>query len=145
MWSIRSRTSSGTAVTSRSLLAEVDHRTDFDRTVPRTWNLRRNLDGVVQVTRVDEVEPAELLLRFCVRPVGRGDFPIADADRGCSLRRLQRFAALVVPALLDPLGEGEVFAEDGVGLLLRHRFPRFFVFVDEAEVAHDRVLRGVLR
>src|SRR5688572_12594704 len=81
-----------------SALAEFLNRPDLDRSDPRRGDLGRNLDGVVEVLRIDEVIAAKLLLRFGEGAVGARDLAIADPHGGGRLGRLERLAADVVPA-----------------------------------------------
>src|ERR1700732_965129 len=53
-------------------------RPDLNGACPCRGNARGHLDGLIQVFCVDEVEPAELFLRFCKRAVGGGDSILPD-------------------------------------------------------------------
>ena len=81
---------------------ELHDRPNLDRAGPRRRNASGDLDGFVQVLRVDQVVTSELFLGLGKRAVGGGDFALPDANRRGGLRRLQRVAADVLAALLDP-------------------------------------------
>jgi hypothetical protein len=61
------------------------HATHFGRR-----DLRGDLDGLVEVTRLDQIEACELLFRLGERAVGHGQASVAHAHRGCRGDRLQR-------------------------------------------------------
>src|SRR5262249_643785 len=102
----------------------------------RGRNPRGDLDGVVQVARLDQVVAAELLFRLRERPVGGRRLPVAHAHRRRGRRRLERVAAQIVTALLDALGEGVVLAHHLLHLGLGRAFPELLVAVDQAQVFH---------
>ena len=90
----------------------VHDRAHLDGAVGRRRNARRDLNGVVQILRFDEVVAAELFLGFGEGAIRRGHLAIAHAHCGGALGRLQRFAAEQVSAPLDVLGELPVRLED---------------------------------
>jgi hypothetical protein len=62
-------------------LGELPDRSDLDTPQTRRRDSRGHLDGLVQIPGLDEREPAQLLLRFGERPVGRGDLAAAGPAR----------------------------------------------------------------
>src|SRR5437016_1403095 len=52
---------------------EVDHRTDLDRAGPSGWDFGRDLNGVVQILRLDQIKAAQLFLGFGKRPISGRD------------------------------------------------------------------------
>ncbi len=53
------------------LIAEVDDRPDLDRALLRTGDARRIVDGLVEIGRLHDIEPAEDLLGLGERSIGR--------------------------------------------------------------------------
>src|SRR5687768_15831644 len=115
------------------LFRELDDRPDLDAADAGRRNLRGDLDGIVEVARLDEIIPAELFLRLGEGPIGRRELAVPDADRRCGRNGLQRLASDVVAALLDAVGEREILAHEGITLALRHRFDLLLVVVDQAQ------------
>src|SRR5689334_15655246 len=115
------------------LSRNVSNRTDLDGAVLCARDSRRDLNGIVEVLRLDEIEAAELFLRFRERSVGRGDLAIANSNGGRGLRGLERFAAEPVAALSGVVGELHVLAAHGIELFLREVRALGFLVVDEAE------------
>src|SRR5690606_4809238 len=90
----------------------------------------RDLRGLVEVLRLDEVVAAELR-RW-------SDLAAAHADRGGRGGGLQRVAGAVVARRLDLAGELHVLAERLVALVLGQRAPGVLVLVDDQQVLHAR-------
>src|SRR5690348_16875285 len=102
-------------------LVELHDRANLDRPEFRRWNARGHLNRVVEILGVYQIVAAELLFRLGEWSIRRGDFAVANTQRGRSRRGLEGVAAEVMAAVLDALGEGTVFGHDGVRLVLRHR------------------------
>src|SRR5918999_1775668 len=110
---------STSSCTLRLLAVELPDRPHLDAPGTRPRNPRRQLDGVVQIPRLDQVEAAELLLRFGERAVGRRDLRVPAADGRRGVRGLETFTGEVVAAPPDPLGKGHVLAHQALQLVLR--------------------------
>src|SRR5262249_18362357 len=63
---------------------QLDHRPDFNRTPPRSRDPRGNVHRFVEILRLNQVVPAELLPRFRERTVGHQTFPVSHPDAGRS-------------------------------------------------------------
>src|SRR5262245_64388679 len=90
------------------LVAEHHDRPNLYRPRLRAGNSCGDLEGIVEIRRLEQVVPAELLLRLGEWPVGRRDLSVADTHGRGRVRRLQRIPAEHVSALLDLLREGEI-------------------------------------
>src|SRR5258708_5324594 len=109
----------------------------FDRARLCRGNAPRNLDGVVQVFRLDQVVSAELLLRFGVGAIGGRDFSVPRPHSGGSLGWLELVRSYELAALLESLGERSVVSHVLILHVLRERGPRFLVVVNKAKVFHS--------
>src|SRR5262249_35034755 len=66
------------------------HRPHLDRPAePRSGKTGCEVEGLVEVVRLDEEEAAEDLLRVGERAIGGERLPVLDADGGRALRRVQ--------------------------------------------------------
>src|SRR3974377_2458485 len=79
-------------------LADRTYRADLDAADLRRRNLRGELDGLVEVARLDQIEPGELLLRLGERSVGHGQASIAATDGGRRRDGLEGFRGDALPA-----------------------------------------------
>src|SRR5207244_2407037 len=104
------------------------------RAMLRAWDLRSELDSVIEVGRVDHVEPAQRFLRLGKRTVGRDGLAVADSDCRRCRGRAERFAGLVDAAITDLPRERVVRGELGPrGVPGRLEL---FLRVDQQQVAH---------
>src|SRR6187455_2541376 len=77
---------------------QLAYRPHFDAAELRRRNPRRDLDGFVEIARVDEIEARELLLGFGERPVGHAELAIAHAHGGGGMYGVERLCGDEVPA-----------------------------------------------
>ena len=117
---------------------ELPDRADLDRAVLRRRDLRRGLDRLVEVARLDQVEAAERLLRLGERPVGRDGLAVDDADGRRGRGRGQGLAGLEQAARLDVRGERGVGGMRGGRDVVGRRLVEFLA-VDQEQVAHRPV------
>ena len=99
---------------------------------PRCRNARRECDRVVEIVGLEQVQPAEHLLRLGERPVGRQRLAVAHANRRRHVRRLQ----LVAAEDAGGLGEREVLLVDRRVLVVGPALPLGVAAVDEQCVLH---------
>src|SRR5215208_6401087 len=93
---------------------ELAHWPDLDAAFAGRRDLRRRLDRLVEVPRLDQIEAGKLLFRFGERPVGHRYPAVADPQRcggGDRLQRLRRdedaaLAQAVAACLTLPVGDG---------------------------------------
>src|SRR5580704_16189452 len=90
------------------LRSELHDGANLNRPNSSSGNASGDLNGLVQVLRVNQVVTTKLFLGFGERTVGGGNFPLPDANRCGGLGRLQRIAANVLAAFLDVLGKCSV-------------------------------------
>ena len=57
-------------------------RSHFDAAEPDRGNLRGQLDGLVQILRLDQKEAADLFVGFGVWPIGNGDLAVSNTNNG---------------------------------------------------------------
>src|SRR5262245_57329112 len=102
---------------------------DFDAAFACRRNFRRHLDRVVQVSRLDQVEAGQLLLRLRERAVGDRHLAVADAHcrrRLDRLERLRRHQDSAVPQSRPA----------GGALAVRHGVQLLWLEVDQAQILH---------
>src|SRR5688572_5410043 len=109
--------------------ADRPHRPHLDTAHRRRGNLRGELDGLVQVARLDEIEPGETFLGLGKRPVGHRQLAVPYAHGGGGGDRLQRLGGDAVAARADPGVELHAMA-------VVHRLDSLLLAVDQAEVLH---------
>src|SRR5262249_3970603 len=102
---------------------------------PSGRDARRDLEGRVEIVRLDEDEAAEVLFRIHERPIREKRLSVLDAHGGRGLDRLQLLASDHTGRLTD----GAVVADDRV-LFVRGQ-PRELIGV---RVDLEQVLHGVL-
>src|SRR5439155_19862538 len=78
-------------------------RPHLDAPQARGRDLRGYLDGVVQIPGLDQIEPAQLLLRLGEGPVRGERLAVLDPDGGSRLSGLEGIRGNVVPALPENL------------------------------------------
>src|SRR5438093_4446649 len=93
-------------------------------------DLRGHPDGVVQILGLEQIEPAQLLLRFGERPGGGERFAVPDPDRRSRLNRLKGIRGYVVPALPEHLVIVQRLVNAGVPLALRQSVQLLLLYVD---------------
>src|SRR5439155_4005216 len=101
------------------------------------WVLRHQLDGVVQVSRFEHEDPAQLLFRLGIRAIGDEHLAVLPSQCGGIPRGLERFAANKVTVLSKQIFVGEALIYEGVQLAFGHRLPVLFVKVSKADVFHS--------
>jgi hypothetical protein len=74
-----------------------------------------DLDGLLQAAALDDVEPADRLLRLGERTVGDDCLPVADTDGACVARRSQLVAADPDAPRLEVVQPAEKLFVSGVG------------------------------
>src|SRR6266571_7797924 len=109
---------------------------DLDGAQRRRRDLGRPPDGLVEVLAVQQVEPAELLLRLGEGAVGGERLPVPDPNgrrRAAGLEGLTapEHAGLVHLAVVGGVGLHDLFV-----LLRAHGGPLLFVVVDQEHVPH---------
>ena len=92
----------------RLRLVSLHDRPHLHTPEPHRWKLRGHLNGLIQVSGVDEKESAKLLLRFGKRAVGRGEFAVPDSDRGRHLDWFERFRHNEMTIVVEGFAVGEV-------------------------------------
>src|SRR5258706_7366556 len=117
-------------------LGQVVGRTNLPRPLLHARMLGHQLDGMVQVPRLQNEYPAELLFRLGIRAVGDRDFPVVEPQGGGAPRALERFAAGKVTVLFKQIVVGEALVHHGVQLVFGHRLPNLLVDVSQADVFH---------
>src|SRR5215470_19615970 len=108
----------------------VHDRPHLDRAVFRPGHAGAEVVGLVQVFRLDDVVPAELLVRLGEGAVRRERFSVLDPDRRGARGRGERIAGAVVAALLDRVAVGHVLTVDLAPLLFAHPGPLGLLAVD---------------
>src|SRR2546422_144313 len=131
------------AVASRLRPVDIHHGPHLNAPVPRPRIRRSHLNGLVEISGLDQVVAAELFLGLGEGPVGRRELAISYADRGGGLGRLQPVRPDVVTALLDVIGELHVLTHPLVRVGLRPLRPLGLVRVDQAQVLHSSLRIGV--
>src|SRR6267378_7780718 len=73
--------------------AQIRNRPYLNRpkSILKAWLLRDKLNGMIEVSRLKDVNAAELFLGFQIRAVGRRDFAVFPVQRHSGLRRLKRY------------------------------------------------------
>src|SRR5687768_9874294 len=113
------------------LHVELHHGPNFDRAVLRSRDLRCKLERLIEILAVEEIEPAQLLLRLSEGTVGRHRLSVPDAHRGRRADELESLAPEVNSQVLHLLGEREVSAEVLLPALRRPARLGLFVPVDQ--------------
>ena len=86
--------------------AEFAHGTNFDTAIFRRRNPRGNIQGLVEIFRVDQIEACQQLFRLGKWAVIKRDLPIAHANRRRRVHRMKRFGGNQAPAFRQPAGKG---------------------------------------
>src|SRR6266571_2328004 len=115
-------------------------RPHLDAPQARGRDLRGYLDGVVQIPGLDQIEPAQLLLRLGEGPVRGERLAVLDPDGRSRLNGLEGIRGNVVPALPENLVIVQRLVNAGVHLVLRQGVPVVLVYVDQAQVLHGFLL-----
>src|SRR5262249_43063743 len=111
------------------LWLQLANRPDLDRALAGRRNLRRDLNGLVQIRCLDQIEPRELLFGLGERAIGHEQLTITDSDRGCGLDGLQRLGCDEKPALAESVATGGAFA-------VVNRVKLLSFEIDETDVFH---------
>ena len=115
---------------------DMHNGSNLDRAISRGRDSGRDTDRFVQIGDVDQIEPAELLLRFGERAIGRHQLAVPDPNGCRRAGRLQRVTDDVLPGRLDVLGEGHIFGDFCFAFLTPGLAVAVFVVVDEEEILH---------
>src|SRR3989442_15640728 len=88
---------------SRLLLIEFPDRAHLDTSYARRWKLRGHLDGLVEVSGVDEKKSANLLLRLGKGTVGHRHLAVPGPQGHGNLDWLDRSHSMLRPSLSGEL------------------------------------------
>src|SRR5262249_45885808 len=109
---------------------QLTDRTHLHAALARRRDLRGDLNGIVEIPRLDEVEAGQLLLGFRKRSVGDRHSAVPHANRRRRFDRLQRLGGeerTVAPQLLAA----------GKALCVLNR-PQLLLFqINEAQILHE--------
>src|SRR5688572_29040375 len=98
--------------------------------------LRHQRHGMLHIRRLQDEDPADMLLRLGEGTIAGGD-PAALHAKGDGLRRaLEGLASEEVPAPAKLIVVGEALLHRGLPFSLGHRFPGPFVEVPQADELH---------
>src|SRR5580765_3852718 len=117
-------------------LRQLPERPYLDATQARRRNPGSEEDGLIQVPRADEEEPAHLLLRLAEGTVGGVHLATPDAHGGGRVNGLEAFRVDAVTALPEHRVIGAVLAHEGVELAPGHGIHYLLLTVDQAQVLH---------
>src|SRR5262245_20145306 len=112
-------------------------RPDFDTSKARRRDLRGNLDRLVQVSGLNEIVAAELLLGLRKRAIGGSDRSVSHPDCGRRLGGLKSMVSEEPARFLDLVGEREVLAMNFLSLRLRQLQRNGLVLIYQTQVFHS--------
>ena len=94
------------------------------------------MDGLVEISGMDEKEPAKLLFCFGKRTVGRGQFFISDPYRDGRLNRLERLRHDEVATLAECLAVGGGFVHQGIAFVSGQTCQLFLLGAAHKQIFH---------
>src|SRR5262249_10220408 len=98
--------------------------------------LRHQLNGMIEVPRLEDENAAELFLGFRIGAVGRHDSAVLPVQGHRGLRRLKRYFGDKMSVGAQMVVVLEAFVEYGVLLVLGHPFERSRLEVTQTHVFH---------
>src|SRR5207249_7049418 len=120
----------------RLLLIEFPDRAHLDAPEARRWKLRGHLDGLVQVSGVDEKEPANLFLRLGEGAVGHRHLAVPGPHGHGHLDRLEGLHRNEGAALPERYTVCNGFVHEGLALALGHRVHLILLAATHEQVFH---------
>src|SRR5690625_6732081 len=91
--------------------------------------IRKDPNGVVQISSFQNEYAANLLLRFSERSISDGNFAVLPSEGGSLTRLLQRLTTCVVSPLPHLLIIGETLIHKGVSICFLPRFHYLYIHV----------------
>src|SRR6266481_3565205 len=95
---------------------------------------------MIEVSRLKDVNAAELFLGFRIGPVGRRDFAVFPVQGQSGLRRLKRYFGNQMSAGAQMVVVLKAFVEHCVSLVLGHLFEFSWLEVSQTDVFHPFLL-----
>src|ERR1051325_4614850 len=95
---------------------------------------------MIEVSRLEDLNAAELFLRFRIGPVSRRDFAVFPVQGHGGLRRLKRYFANQISVGPQMVVVLKAFVEHCVSLVLGHPFECSWLDVSQTEVSHQFLL-----
>src|SRR5215471_4956001 len=117
-------------------MLQLAHRPYLDASQAQRRGLRGQLDGLVEVFRLDQDEAAELLLGLREGPIGRRYAAVPQPERRGGLHGFEGVGGDEVTVLFEDVVVVERLADERVELALRERVQVLLVIVDQAQVLH---------
>src|SRR6476660_9841590 len=105
--------------------------------------LRDKLNGMIEVSRLEDEKSGELFLRFCIGAVGRRDCAVCPVQGHGGLRRLKRYFGSHMSVDAETVVILKAFVEHCVSLVLGHPFECSWRQVSQADVFHPFPLCAV--
>src|ERR1022692_1695656 len=98
--------------------------------------LRDKLNGMIEVSRLKDLNAAELFLGFRIGAVGRRDFAVFPVQGHGVLRRLKRYFGNKMSVGAQMVVVLEAFVEHCVSLVLGHTLEFSWLDVSQTDVFH---------
>src|SRR6185295_15666002 len=100
---------------------------------------------MIEVSRLDDLNAAELFLGFRIGAVSRRDFAVFPVQGHGGLRRLKRYFRNKMSVGAQMVVVLEAFVEHSVSLVLGHPFECAWLEVSQTDVFHSSCPLGVAR
>jgi hypothetical protein len=118
--------------------AQIRNRPYLNRSksILKPWLLRDKLKGVIEVSRLKDLNAAKLFLGFRIGAVGRRDFAVFPVQGHGGLRRLKRYFGNQMSVGAQMVIVLKAFVEHCVSLVLGHPFECPWLEVSQTDVFH---------
>ena len=117
---------------------DIRNRTYLNRakSILKAWLLGDKLDGVIEVSRLKDLNAAKLFLGFRIGAIGRRDFAVSPVQGQRGLRKLKRHFGDKMSVGPQMIVVFKAFVERSVSLVLGHPLKFSWLEVSQADVFH---------
>jgi hypothetical protein len=113
---------------------------DRSKSILKAWKLGDKLNGMIEISRLKDLNAADLFLGFRVGAVGCRDFAIFPVQGYCGLRRLKAIFGKEMAIGAQMIVVLKAFIEHCVSLVHGHPFEFSWLDVSQTDVSHPYLL-----
>jgi hypothetical protein len=110
------------------------------KSILKAWLLRDKLNGMIEVSRLKDLNAAKLFLGFRIGTVRRRDFAVLPVQGQRRLRRLKRYFGNKMSVGAQMVVVLKAFVERSVSLVLGHPFEFSGLEISQTDVFHPFLL-----
>src|SRR5258708_39734750 len=106
------------------------------KSILKAWLLRDKLNGMIEVSRLKDLNAAKLFLGFSIGAISRRDFAVFPVQGQRGLRRLKRYFGDKMSVGAQKVVVLKAFVERCASLVFGHAFDFSWLHVSQADVFH---------